>query len=271
MRRRRLVVSIVAVLAVAWVSAGVLHGITYGRPDGNDHPYVGFVVFFAPAMPGGEPVPRWYCTGALVSPTVVLTAGHCTDGASFAMVSFNSDIRNPPWYPSAIRGTAYTHPDFDWTWQQGLLGWKGVDTGVVVLDSPVMDKGFAELPEAGLSDTLKMGTAIDVVGYGVQFKEHVSGPPYDRWNWTGQRYSGLSQIVASNNRGSDMWLKLSANPGQGKGGICFGDSGGPDLLGGTNVIVATNSFVPNTNCAGLDYSNRVDRTVVLEWVNGFLQ
>ena len=267
MRRRRIVVAVVAALAIAWVSAGVLHGITYGRPDGNDHPYVGFLLFYAPDGNGGYV--GWYCTGALLSPTVVLTAGHCTEGAEFARVSFNTDVVSG-WPDDAIMGTPYTHPEFSWNWPQGLLGWQGVDTGVVRLQEPVDLQEYAQLPEPGLADTLRMGTPIDVVGYGSQFKQKVSGPPYYRWDSTLERYYALSQVVSSNNRASDMWLKLSANPGQGKGGICFGDSGGPDLLSGTNVIVATNSFVPNTNCAGLDYSNRVDRAVVLDWVNGFL-
>jgi hypothetical protein len=263
MRLRRTLVAVVVALALVWVSAGVIYGITHGRPDGNGHPYVGFLLF---AASDGS---SWYCTGALISPTVVLTAGHCTDGAVAAWASFNTDVLSG-WPDDAISGAAYTHPGFNWNWPQGLLGWQGVDTGVVVLDEPVTDKGVAALPEAGLTDTLKMGTPIDVVGYGSQFKDKMSGPPYYRWDSNLQRYQALSQMVTSNNRNSDVWLKLSANPGQGKGGICFGDSGGPDLLAGTNVIVATNSFVPNTNCAGLDYSNRVDRTVVLDWVKSFL-
>src|SRR5262249_11661026 len=48
----------------------------------------------------------------------------------------------------------------------------------------------------------------------------------------------------SGNSIAHEFIKLSANPSQGTGGACFGDSGGPDLLGDT--ILAVNSFV--TNC-----------------------
>jgi hypothetical protein len=38
---------------------------------------------------------------------------------------------------------------------------------------------------------------------------------------------------------SPSWLYLTANPATGNGGACVGDSGGPRLLAGTNVVVAT--------------------------------
>ena len=59
--------------------------------------------------------------------------------------------------------------------------------------------------------------------------------------------------------------------GGGKGGSCFGDSGGPDLLGGTDTVLAVNSFVTNINCSGVGYSSRVDIPEVLEWIQGYLQ
>jgi len=65
-------------------------------------------------------------------------------------------------------------------------------------------------------------------------------------------------------------IKLSANPAQGKGGICFGDSGGPDLLGGTDTVLAVNSFVTNANCAGVTYSQRVDLPDILAFIGQFL-
>jgi hypothetical protein len=52
------------------------------------------------------------------------------------------------------------------------------------------------------------------------------------------------------------------------GGTCFGDSGGPDLLGGTNIVLAVNSYVTNGNCTGVTYSNRVDLPDILSFIAG---
>jgi hypothetical protein len=60
------------------------------------------------------------------------------------------------------------------------------------------------------------------------------------------------------------------NPGGGSGGTCFGDSGGPDLLGDTDIVLGVNSYVTNVNCAGVGYSFRIDTPEVLAWINSFL-
>jgi hypothetical protein len=77
-------------------------------------------------------------------------------------------------------------------------------------------------------------------------------------------------MVSGNFVHAAEYMRLSLNPGGGTGGTCFGDSGGPDLLGGTDTVLAVNSYVTNVNCAGVGYSARVDIPEVLEWINSFL-
>ena len=35
------------------------------------------------------------------------------------------------------------------------------------------------------------------------------------------------------------WLRISMNPATGNGGTCYGDSGGPNFLGTTDILAAT--------------------------------
>jgi hypothetical protein len=121
-----------------------------------------------------------------------------------------------------------------------------------------------KLPAVGLVDTLPMNTAIDLVGYGVQGFVRGGGPSGQLFYFT--RYFAPSLLVQSNNVSSTEFIKLTANPAAG-GGTCFGDSGGPDLIGGTRTQVAVNSYVTNGNCAGVTYSNRIDLPDILAFIN----
>jgi len=80
------------------------------------------------------------------------------------------------------------------------------------------------------------------------------------------RMQAYAQIISSKDAISDKYLKISANPGQGKGGTCFGDSGGPALLAGTDTILAVTAFGTNYNCAGIGYYSRVDIPEAQKWI-----
>lgn len=256
--RTKLVVMLAVTACV--VAAPPVFSVTNGQPDGAAHPYVGVAIQPIVSMPGFVTV----CSGAALSTTKFLTAAHCFDPSQPVFVSYKP---GPPFSLAADFTQGTFHPDPAWCPEcgPGLPGFDSRDVAVITLDAPVDPGAFAALPDAGLVDTLPMRTRVDIVGYGVQGFVRGGGPPQQVFLFT--RFFAPSELIQSNNVWSDEFIKLTANPAKSKGGTCFGDSGGPNLLGGTNTILAVNSYVTNGNCAGVTYSNRIDLPEVLAFIN----
>ena len=45
-----------------------------------------------------------------------------------------------------------------------------------------------------------------------------------------------NQAVGTLSATNPAWLRVSMNPSTGNGGTCYGDSGGPNFLGNTDVV-----------------------------------
>jgi len=262
MKRRLLIVAlaVIALLALAAPAAA----INYGDPDNGEHPYVGLAVF-----DDANGNPMWRCSGTLLSPTLFLTAGHCTEApAARATIWFEEDVQSGipgNGYPfggaTSVDGTPYTHPQYN------PNAFYLYDLGVVILDTPVIMPEYGELPPLGVLDGLatargRQDTTIEAVGYGLQDIRPVTVGLRVRLKAT------LNLVDINGTAGIPRGTSVMVSGNAHTGGTCFGDSGGPQFLNDTNTVVAVTSFGLNGNCAGVGGGYRVDQADDLNWLYG---
>lgn len=275
MRARLSVLAAALVVGLGLVAPA--NASTGGTPDGETHPNVGLIAFY-------DATGRYRCSATLVSPTVLLTAAHCTLGTlGKTLVTFDSVIAEAPPSPLPVAadvtagytaeelaaagylsGTAYTHPEYsDFT---DIDNWN--DVAVIVLDEPVTDIAPAPLAPLGAADALKQPrkTIFTAVGYGTEVRKAETGPqkPTPQSYPLIRRYVEMPgqkitpQIIQTNGNEKDPF---------GTGGTCFGDSGGSLWLDG--AVVGVTSYGYTANCRYIDGYQRVDIPVVAEWLDGF--
>ncbi|HEX6685216.1 MAG TPA: trypsin-like serine protease [Candidatus Limnocylindrales bacterium] len=277
--RRALGVAALAALAMIG-SAAPASAITGGVPDGEGHPNVGLILFY-------DATGRFRCSATLVTPTVLITAAHCTSGTlGKTLVTFKSVIAEqaPSPFPVAadlgkgytqaeieasgnLSGTALTHPEYsDFT---DLDNWN--DVGVIKLDRPVTGITPAKLAPSNYLNAFAQpvlnSTTFELVGYGTEVRKPDAGPqkpqpmsfPLIRRYTTSPGQKLTPQIV-----------QMNGNPNDSRdgGGTCFGDSGGPAFLNG--YLVTVTSYGYTANCRYLGGYQRVDIPVVQSWLSSVL-
>jgi len=224
-----------AMMAVAVLMAsGVASAITYGKADGNRHPNVGALV----GTFDGETYP--YCSGTLISRTVFLTAAHCEPGKKRVTVTFDEKYK-----PSSrlYTGTFHASPLYPGASNDPY------DIAVVVFDKPIEGISPARLPALNRFSDLPKDKRFTPVGYGSQ--EVTNAPGGHEFVYEDAREYAVGEINAV----TKSYLRISQNPATGKGGTCYGDSGGPNFLGAgrseTNIVASTtitgDSFCKSTN------------------------
>jgi hypothetical protein len=288
MHMRRLSTVLAGVLSL--LTVGVLAPSTAGAVTGgtedtaNRYSNVGLILFY-------DATGRFRCSATLVSPTVLLTAAHCTEGTlGDTVVTFDPDVaRTAAEAPTAIPtaadpalgytdadlaafpgwygGTAYTHPDYSGF--TDMDNWN--DVGVIVLDEPVVGITPAEIAPVGYLDQFAQpalnSTTFTVVGYGTEVRKPEAGPqkPTPMSYPIVRRYT---DVVGQKLTPQILQVNGNEHDNRGGGGSCFGDSGGPTFKDG--YLVTVTSYGYTANCRYLDGLQRVDIAVVQDWLDSFV-
>ena len=230
------VTTLVTVLA-ALVLAAPAGAITNGSPDGNGHPNVGGLVADHAYSDG-----TWiYCSGTLISPTVFLTAAHCAEGAR-VRVTFSSAYHDGD---TAYAGTFHGDPAYNQSQSDPH------DIAVVVFDKAIKGITPAKLPKAGSLNKLPGSQQFTSVGYGAYSVPN--GPGGHQYLYNDVRGVATGTL----NTTTASWLKISMNPAHGDGGTCYGDSGGPNFLGSTDIVAGT-TITGDTQCKSTNVDYRLD-------------
>jgi hypothetical protein len=246
---------ILATVTAALLVPASAGAIVNGSFDGDAHPYAGIAV-------AGDV----FCSGELVSPTVFVTAGHCTaafaDTGETTFVTFDAHARPSSEY---VTGTPHTHPGFFDVPPQGVgvPASLGHDVGVVVLDTAVDLARYASLPRLGALGADR-SAPFTLVGYGGDGWVTGGGRPFPTFSY--DRMAAASSLIGVDGE----FARFSTNLGQGGGGVGPGDSGGPALRAGTDVVSAIASHGPSPRATGNGYWYRLDTSDARSFLGQFV-
>src|SRR5689334_316489 len=156
------------------------------------------------------------CTGTLITPDVVLTAGHCIASDPLAVVVDTIDYGQPGGEVIRVR-RSLAYPDSQ----------SSYDVGIVLLDHPAAVKPRVVAAACTARDGLAEGALVHIVGFGLTTR---SG--------TGENtrlHEGQIPVVDPTCTSDPACLAQLAPGGEftaGGQGVdsCFGDSGGPVYL-----------------------------------------
>ena len=266
--------SVLALLSLALLFTTSVLAAWGGEPDGNQHPMVG-ALFFDFDEDGQITMFDLDCSGSYAGVSkdglhdVFLTAAHClaftpSIGSPPAFISFDNDLSD------SVSGVIQAE-DYTWNPKFGHDMGDLHDLGVVLLPAgSVSGIQPVELPPAGyMSDLLKKGALkdldVDAVGYGVIPRWKQAGGP--QFSFTGLRNMAKINVIGLTK--ANVLYNMNADA-TGDGGVCFGDSGSPQILAGTRMIISVTSGGDGL-CRAHNYNYRLDTPQARQFLGQFLE
>jgi hypothetical protein len=261
----RRLIAFAATIVVALTVAGPASPLIGGTPTGtSQHTNVGA---FGVVINGQF---LEVCSGTVVAPNVVLTAGHCTVFFEALETQTNPfdiifTLDPSPTAASTLYDAVefFTHPEYvdelRGNSKCGLFGQCTTDVGLAEL-ATATPATPAVLAAEGYVDTLDLKTQLfTIVGYGVEGFANANTPLGPDG---GTRKSGTFEAIPGQDVTGERFLKLSGRHFD--TGTCFGDSGGPVFANGS--LVAVVSFGQSVVCASMGYYTRTDTESVSSWI-----
>ena len=199
------------------------------------------------------------CTGTLIAPDVVLTAGHCIDIDPRWVVLGSLDIAAPVDKIAVKWAKAYPR------WEDKL------DVGVIMLAHAARPAPRKIATACFANAALRTGATLEVVGYGL-----TTADATDRNSELRTATLPVIDAFCTDAPGCNIAARPNGEIAAGGRGVdsCFGDSGGPAYLAGADGpvlvgVVSRGLDVPGAPCGNGGIYTRADKAV--DWIESVTQ
>lgn len=205
----------------------------------------------AAAMGGDQPI----CSGTLIAPNVVITAGHCINVGIDSVKLGVNDFTSPGGETIAV-SRQVSYPNWQGTYDVGLL--------ILASESAYPPRILAT--GCVLERSLHAGSAAHIVGYGAIDE---AGNQYT--SELREAETTISDPDCTGGRGCNGSVAPGGELGAGGGGVdaCFGDSGGPLYLddpSGIMLVGVTSRGYQGTDLPCSEGGIWVRPDAVIEWI-----
>ncbi|MBA3457776.1 MAG: serine protease [Deltaproteobacteria bacterium] len=254
---RTLIAALLALTSTA-VAETSSSALDMNRPDYSATPVINGTAVPTGKWPDAVAVlsAQGSCTGTLIAPDVVLTAGHCADPAPTTVIANTTNYNGTGGVRATVKSvTAY--PNWENTY----------DIAIIVLNAPMVGVTPRRVGAACTFQTFADNMMVHLVGFGLTDSSGQGD------NTTLREASApiIDADCSSSGKGCSAGALPAGEFIAGGSGTdsCYGDSGGPvylDTPRGTVVVGAVSRGLDNsaTPCGGGGIYVRTDK--VLQWI-----